>query len=158
MAALLRRGPDRCRSRQLALTLSCPPTNHLANGSFHSRTFVHGLAHASDFACSAQKACGSSLAFCHSASCSAWLLTWAAFANSAEGGKERVSLRTLVMVEVVGEDMVGTLGSCERRALDLPTDKPGGCQRQGERGRPSKPGNLPRGRCQSCPACRVPRR
>jgi hypothetical protein len=43
------------------------------------------------------------------ASYSARLLTWDAAENSGVGANERVSLRTLVMVEA-GEDMAGFLG------------------------------------------------
>src|SRR5436190_12972448 len=105
MAALLRRGPARWRSTQLALTLSCPPTNHLACGSFHSSTFCQGFAQVRLLACKAQKPSGPSFAAWKSRSYSARLLTWAAAANSAGGAKLRVSLRTLVMCEAEGEDM-----------------------------------------------------
>src|SRR5688572_8921438 len=103
MAALLRREPSRWRSTQLALTLSLPPTNHWACGSFQTSTWSHGLAHSSFLASSAQKLSGSSLARCQRRSYSAMLLTWADAAKAAGGGKERVSLRTLVMCD--GEDM-----------------------------------------------------
>src|SRR5207249_12142213 len=42
-AALFAVGVPRCWSRQLTLTLSCPPTNHLAKGNFHCSTFLNGL-------------------------------------------------------------------------------------------------------------------
>src|SRR6266480_4191881 len=42
-AALFAVGVPNHLSRQLSLTLSRPPTNHLANGSFHNSTFFHGL-------------------------------------------------------------------------------------------------------------------
>src|SRR5882762_6386406 len=42
IAALLRNGPFRCRSRQFTLALSFPPTNHSANGGFQTQTFFHG--------------------------------------------------------------------------------------------------------------------
>ncbi len=43
IAALLRRGPSRWRSRQLYERLICPPTNHFANGSSHSQEFLPRL-------------------------------------------------------------------------------------------------------------------
>src|SRR5258707_13779556 len=104
IAALLPRPAAMCRSRQLKLTLSLPPTNHLANGSFHSSTLVHFLAQASAPACSAQKRSGSSLARFQSASYSARFLRWALAANSGGGAKLRVSFKTLVMSEA-GEDI-----------------------------------------------------
>src|SRR5262249_33933632 len=107
MAALLRRGPCRWRSTQLALTLSLPPTNHWACGSSQTSTLSHGLAHSSPWACSAQNPSGSSLARRQRRSYSAMLLTRAAAAKAGGGGKERVSFRTLVMCdEAEGEDMV----------------------------------------------------
>src|SRR5256885_13125374 len=42
MATLLRRAELRCRSMQLYEMFVFPSTNHLANGAFHSRTFVQG--------------------------------------------------------------------------------------------------------------------
>ena len=42
-AALLRRQVRTWRSRQLALTLSLPPTNHFASGGFHSSTLLQRL-------------------------------------------------------------------------------------------------------------------
>ena len=50
------------RSTQLTATLSLPPTNHLANGRFHSSTCVHGVSHVSRLAWAAQKARGSASA------------------------------------------------------------------------------------------------
>ena len=49
---------------------------------------------------------------------SARLLTWALAANSAGGGKVRVSLRTLVMLDAAGEDMSGAseVGGHSKRA------------------------------------------
>src|SRR3954447_22760190 len=106
MAALVRRGPARCRSMQLSLALICPPTNHLANGSFHSSTLSHGFNQCSALAASAQKASGSSLAHWASRSYSAVLGMNALAAKSAGGGNWRVSLRMLVMSEA-GEDIAG---------------------------------------------------
>src|SRR5207247_2045133 len=102
------------RSRQLALALICPPTNHLACGSFHSSTLVQRLIHVSDSACSAQKPSGSSLARWKSFSYSSRLLRCAFAAKSAGGGKVRVSLRTLVMCEPAEEDMGEALRGCRR--------------------------------------------
>src|SRR5438270_9700139 len=105
MAALFRRQEARGRSRQLELALSCPLTNHLANGAFdQSRTWVNGLNQSSDLACSAQKPSGSVSAHLASRSRSA-ALTRALAANSGGGGKRRVSFRTLVMFGE-GGDMV----------------------------------------------------
>jgi len=42
LAREVSRGPVRWRSRQLAETLSLPPTNHLACGGFHSNTRSQG--------------------------------------------------------------------------------------------------------------------
>ena len=50
------------RSTQLTATLSVPPTNHLAKGSFHSSTSVHGVSQVSLVACEAQNARGSASA------------------------------------------------------------------------------------------------
>ena len=47
IAALLRRAVRTCRSRQLTLTLSWPPTNHFAYGGCQSSTRVHGVIHSS---------------------------------------------------------------------------------------------------------------
>src|SRR5260370_41029360 len=87
IAALLPRPAAMCRSRQLKLTLSLPPTNHLANGSVHSSTLAHFLAQASGPACSAQKRSGASLARLHSASYCARLLGWP-FASNLGGGEK----------------------------------------------------------------------
>src|SRR5262249_4772272 len=108
MAALLRRGPLRWRSTQLTLALICPPANHWACGSFQTRALSHFFNQASASACSAQTAAGSSLARCQSFSYSARLLTCALAANSAGGGKVRVSCRTLVMLAEAGEDIRGS--------------------------------------------------
>src|SRR5438309_924597 len=121
-AALFLRGPSRWRSRQLSLTLSCPPTNHLANGSFHSRTRFQRLNQCSRSACLAQKPSGSSWASRVSFSNSSLLLMCAFAAKSAGGGKLRVSLRMLVMFEEVGEVMMecsrpgdAVILKCDRR-------------------------------------------
>src|SRR5439155_24056005 len=59
IAALFRRGPPTCRSRQFAETLSRPPTNHFAKGGSQSRTFDQGAIHSRVAAIRAQKASGS---------------------------------------------------------------------------------------------------
>src|SRR4051812_9301522 len=115
IAALFFRHVLRCRSVQLALTFSLPPTNHLANGSFHSSTLSNGFIHVSDLACSAQKPSGSFSAHAASRSRSAAEGMCAAFANSAGGGKRRVSFRTLVML-VVGEDIGTSAGRWRARS------------------------------------------
>src|SRR5579883_2712921 len=106
-AALLRRGPARWRSRQLALALILPPSNQRACGSFQTRTLSQRLTQASDSAWPAQNASGSAAAWFQSASYSARLLTCAAAAKAGGGGKERDSLRTLVMCEPAGAVMAG---------------------------------------------------
>src|SRR5437867_12526229 len=58
-AALFAVGVPSHLSRQLSLTLSRPPTNHFAKGSFHCSTFFHGLYHTSSlFACFDQNLSG----------------------------------------------------------------------------------------------------
>src|SRR5262249_11678930 len=105
MAALLRRGPARWRSRQLTLALMRPPSNQRACGSFQVSTLSQRLNQASDSACSAQKPSGSSSARFQSCSYAATLPTCALAANSAGGGKVRVSFSTLVMCDGAGEDI-----------------------------------------------------
>src|SRR5262249_12701731 len=105
MAILSRSGPARWRSRQLYEALILPPTNHLACGSCHSRTRSQRLNQCSRSAWAAQKPSGASWGFCHRASYSTRLLTWDLAEKSADGGKERCSLRTLVMCDVEGEVM-----------------------------------------------------
>src|SRR6476469_4918463 len=89
MAALFLRGPSRWRSRQFSETFSLPPTNHLANGSFQSSTFVHFLLHFSSEASRAQNLSGflidSSQSFLYSAR--DW--TRAFLENSLDGLKTR---------------------------------------------------------------------
>src|SRR6516164_2902414 len=97
MAALFLRGPVRWRSMQLKLALIFPPTNHLANGSFHSSTLFQRWNQCNDSACSAQKPSGSAAARFQSFSKSARLLMCALSAKSAGGGNFLVSFRTLVI-------------------------------------------------------------
>ena len=108
-----------CRSTQLTATLSLPPTNHFANGASHSRTLSHFWAQVSRSACSAQKASRSSSPREYQSS-----VALACAANSALGGKLRVSLERL---ERVGPEsaMVGVSSSSSWRqyaALRLGSD------------------------------------
>src|SRR4051812_26500590 len=57
-AALFWRAVPRWRSRQFSETLSLPPTNHLAFGSFHSSTVVHFCCHLSSAASRAKNFSG----------------------------------------------------------------------------------------------------
>src|ERR1041384_5246218 len=84
-----------------------PPTNHFANGSFHSRTLSQRLNQWSASACSAQKDSGSSAARAYSFSYSSKLLISAFEAKSAGGGKSRDSLRT--ESNVVDSDMAKSI-------------------------------------------------
>src|SRR5215208_1814800 len=86
IAALLRSGPARCRSRQLAATLSCPPTNHLACGGVHSSTVFQGRIQSSARACSAQKPSRSRAPASYSAG-----VAFACAANAAAGANRRGS-------------------------------------------------------------------
>src|SRR5262252_1630545 len=86
-AALLRRGPSRCRSRQLTEMLSFPPTNHFAFGGFQSRTFFHGLNHESSRANPAQDFSESRAALAEVALAA----TVARRANAFGGRKDRFS-------------------------------------------------------------------
>src|SRR5208282_6285754 len=93
-ATLLRRPSVRCRSRQLYAALSLPPTNHFANGKFHSRTLSYGLNHESSSPHSPQNFSGSCSARRQIASYSSRLLIDARRENSAGGGNFRASLST----------------------------------------------------------------
>src|SRR5256885_12566837 len=94
MAALFRRGLGRVRSMQVADMLSFPPTNHLAKGGAHSRTFDQGAIQASSFAIRAQKASGSFAASSRNES----LRSTAAFRKAADGGYCSFSFSRLSMV------------------------------------------------------------
>src|SRR5215211_6159460 len=72
-----------CRSRQVSDTLSCPPTNHLANGRLHSSTWSHGFIQRSRSACSAQNPSRSRSA----CSCNDRSVT-SAFALKSSGGEK----------------------------------------------------------------------
>src|SRR2546422_5537264 len=94
IAALFRRGESRCRSRQFCETLIWPPTNHLAKGAFHWRTFDHFLIQTSSLARSAQYLSGSAAA-------SRRILrsrTHASPRNDFGGGYSSFSLRRLSIV------------------------------------------------------------
>src|SRR5271156_3117073 len=105
-AALLRRGPSRCRSRQLYAALIVPPRNHLANGKFHSSVLPNGLNQCRLRAHSAQNASGSESARLHSVWYSSKLLTHALALNSADGG----NLRDSVSVESICVASVEAIG------------------------------------------------
>src|SRR5437660_5652767 len=97
-AALLAVGVSRWRSRQLKLTLSRPPTNHFANGSFHCSTLVHGLNQTNSFfACLPQNFSGDFMDSLYSLRYWARDLMCARFENSLGGGKTRLSVLTEVM-------------------------------------------------------------
>src|ERR1700687_5425587 len=91
IAVLFARPLCTLRSRQLKLRFILPPTNHLAEGRFHSSTLSHGLNQWSSFAIPAQNASGSSMDCLYMASYCSRLLMWACFENSSGGGKTRVS-------------------------------------------------------------------
>src|SRR5438552_16343327 len=93
-AALFRRAPLRCRSRQFADMFSFPPTNHFAKGGSHSRTVDQGAIQASPFAIRAQKTSGSFAASSRNESSRAT----AAFRKAAGGGYFSFSFRRLSMV------------------------------------------------------------
>src|SRR5476651_1092613 len=91
MAALLRSGPSRWRSRQLTLALILPPTNHSAKGGFQTQTFFQCLAQVNSSAALPQNLSG----FLREALC---ILAYffiepirAALANLADGLKTRFS-------------------------------------------------------------------
>src|ERR1700761_4268521 len=93
MAALFLRGPARCWSRQFSETLSFPPTNHFANGSFHSKTFDHFLFQTSSAASRAQNLSGRLIDSSHILRY--WASDWmrAFLENSLAGLKTRFSIR-----------------------------------------------------------------
>src|SRR2546422_9785357 len=94
IAALFRRGESTWRSRQFCETLIWPPTNHLAKGGLHSRTFDHFLIQTSSFARSDQYRSGS-------ASASRRTLrsrTHASLRNDFGGGYSSFSFRRLSIV------------------------------------------------------------
>ncbi len=94
-AALFRVGVFRCASRQLYEALVRPPTNHLANGSFHWSTLEYGLNQCNSPARRPQKPSISPAASFHRSSYSASDLMPALAANSAGGGNIRFSCITV---------------------------------------------------------------
>src|SRR5687767_13093145 len=85
-AALLAVGVFNQRSRQFTERLSCPPTNHFANGSFHCSTVFQGLNQTSSFfACFAQNFSGERIDWRYSFRYSASDLMCACFENPFEG-------------------------------------------------------------------------
>src|SRR3954467_2277662 len=93
IAALLRRCVERCRSRQFSEMFSFPPTNHFANGAFHSSTLLQRLRQVSSSASRAQNFCGCRIdSRCIRRYCSR-LLIRAFCAKSFAGLKTRVSFK-----------------------------------------------------------------
>src|ERR1043166_3595891 len=70
-----------------------PPTNHLANGSLHSRALSHFSNQCRLSACFSQNAGGSAAASAYRRSYSSKLFTWAFAANFSRGWNRRCSLR-----------------------------------------------------------------
>src|SRR6185312_485895 len=93
IAALFRRRPFKCRSRQFSDTLILPPTNHFANGARQVRTFVHGACHSSSPASFPQNFAGFVIDLRYSFWYFARLLISAFFAKDLGGSKTRVSTR-----------------------------------------------------------------
>ncbi len=60
-AAFVRRDVAMCRSRQLSVTFSFPPTKNFAFGRSHSENFVQGERHTRSAVCSRQNTSGSSI-------------------------------------------------------------------------------------------------
>src|SRR3954454_18344094 len=73
--------------------LILPPTNHLANGSFHSSTVSHLRNQSRSSACFAQNAIGSAAASAYIRLYSSKLPMCAFAAKLAGGGNNRCSLR-----------------------------------------------------------------
>src|SRR5256885_17128810 len=91
-AALLAAGVSRCLSRQLKLTLSWPPANHFAKGTFHCSTVFHGLNQTNSFlACLAQNFSGDLIDSAYSLRYSARDLMCARFEKAFGGWKTRFS-------------------------------------------------------------------
>src|ERR1700683_1478218 len=103
MAALLRIGPSRWRSRQLTLALILPPTNHWAKGGFQTQTcFQRRAQRSSSAAALPQNLSG----FLSEARWSLWyflrLPIRAALANLADGLKTRFSFSIESMLCAAG--------------------------------------------------------
>ena len=82
----------RCRSRQFSETFSFPPTNHFANGSFHSSTLLHFFCQISSAASRAQNLSGFFTDSSHSARYCARLWIRAFLLKSLAGLKTRFSV------------------------------------------------------------------
>src|SRR5262249_54147232 len=93
-AALFLRQVWACRSKQLYERLIWPPTNHLAQGEFHSSTLSHFLNQWSSLATPSQNLSGSSIDSLYMRSYCSTLLTWACARNSFEGSNARSSCST----------------------------------------------------------------
>src|ERR1700761_3231705 len=93
-----------CRSTQLYDAFSSPPTNHLANGAFHSSTVSQGFAQVSRLACSSQKPSRSALARSYASA-----LTLAASASSSGGSNRRFSLSRLESVASLVDSVTALL-------------------------------------------------
>src|SRR6476646_9013428 len=93
MAGLFLRPVSIWRSTQLYERLNCPPTNHFAQGQFHSSTVSHFLNQCSSLATRDQNLSGSSTDSLYRRSYSSMLLTCACWLNSAGGGNLRCSWR-----------------------------------------------------------------
>src|SRR4051794_32678177 len=121
MAALLRRGPCKCRSRQFSATLSFPPTNHLANGGFHSRTFSHGCCHMSSRASRAQNFSGARIDSRYIRRYCSRLPIRAFFANERAGLKTRVSFRwDSIFFSMKGGQPNKRVAAAQRKVRGLP--------------------------------------
>ena len=95
-----------------------PPTNHLAKGDFHSRTFWNGvfqkissLPRAPQYPSGSRSACAASSRY--------WSidLMWAWRENSGGGWKTRPSVRTEVISGEVGSAMATLLSSVQGQTL-----------------------------------------
>src|ERR1700756_1917418 len=93
MAALFFLHVATCRSRQLYERLISPPTNHFAQGQFHSRTLSHFLNQCSSPATSDQNLSGSLIDSLYRRSYSSRFLTCAFRLNSGDGLNLRCSCR-----------------------------------------------------------------
>src|SRR5437016_2429117 len=102
IAAFVRRGPSRCRSRQFSETFSCPPTNHFAFGALQSSTCFHGLRHVSSFASRAKNFSGCSTLSFHIFLYCCMDLIRALFAKALAGLKTRFSTRVDSMLVLMG--------------------------------------------------------
>src|SRR5208283_4517622 len=106
-AALLAAGVPRCRSRQLKLTFRRPPTNHLALGNFHCKTFFHGLNQTnSSLAARPQNFSGCRMDSLYRARYWAMDFTSARLAKAFGGGKTRSSWSTDVILVTAGAVIV----------------------------------------------------